>query len=68
LDYVEAYKWFSLSVAQNFTVARHARSSVAGIMTPRQLQAAEDRIRKWQKQHPVSVASNPNEDTENLRP
>jgi TPR repeat protein len=51
LDYIEAYKWVGLAAAQNWRIAVDARRSLAGIMTKRQLSAAEARISEWHQQH-----------------
>jgi TPR repeat protein len=52
LDYVEAYKWLSLAAAQGWRIAVEVRKSLAGIMTKRQLSAADVRIFEWRQLHP----------------
>jgi TPR repeat protein len=51
LNYVEAYKWFSLAEAKGFKLAAQAKESIRTIMTERQLTTAETRLHEWRQQH-----------------
>ena len=46
-DYVEAYKWLSLSAAQGNEYASKSLPSLANLMTKEQITQAEDLIKKW---------------------
>lgn len=49
-DYVQAYKWLTLSTNQGFIKAAQYRDQVATEMTPAQIKQAEKLAREWKSQ------------------
>ncbi len=50
-DFVQAYLWFSLAVAQGDAVAQQNRDITAGQMTPDQIAEAQRMAREWMAKH-----------------
>jgi TPR repeat protein len=47
LDDVQAYQWFSISLALGNAISAKNRERVAGRMTPAQIAQAENLAREW---------------------
>lgn len=46
-DWVEAYKWYTLAINQQFQSAEAPQKHLEGYLTPEQLQEAKKRIAEW---------------------
>jgi TPR repeat protein len=56
-DQVQAYVWLSLAQAGGNLDGRHSAPEVAALLTPAELQKAEEMIQYFQTHHPVGEAS-----------
>ena len=50
-NYIQAHKWWNISVANGNESARRNRDRVAKLMTPSQLEKAQALARKWLASH-----------------
>jgi hypothetical protein len=57
VDYPEAYKWYRLAAAHGSATAKYAMKSLAGIMTPKQLQEGQSRTTVWHERSTTNAES-----------
>lgn len=51
-DYVMSHMWFDIAAEQTYRDASNMRDSVAKIMTPQQIQEAQNLAKEWITEHP----------------
>lgn len=50
-DLVQAYKWFSLAVANGFEIAEESVEGTQARLSPEQIEKAQAMVREWQSKH-----------------